>query len=48
MGCFVRVAKIGMGCFVLGDKSVWEVLSGVSKMAWNVLFRDVLSNIRQL
>ena len=42
MGCFVRGGKNGMGCFVRGDKncmgcfvrdgkSMWDVLSGVSK-----------------
>ena len=42
MGCFVRGGKNGMGCFVRGDKnrkgcfvrgskSLWDVLSGVSK-----------------
>ena len=35
-----------MGCFVRGGISLWDVLSGVSKMAWDVLSRDVLSYIR--
>ena len=44
MGCFVRGDKISMGCFVQGGKSLWDVLSGVSKkMTWDVLSRDVLS-----
>ena len=31
MGCFVRGDKNCMGCFVRGGKSMWDVLSGVSK-----------------
>ena len=31
MGCFVRGDKNCMGCFVRGGKSLWDVLSGVSK-----------------
>ena len=31
MGCFVRGDKNSMGCFVRGGKSLWDVLSGVSK-----------------
>ena len=31
MGCFVRGDKNSMGCFVQGGKSLWDVLSGVSK-----------------
>ena len=31
MGCFVRGDKNYMGCFVRGGKSMWDVLSGVSK-----------------
>ena len=56
MGCFVRGGKNGMGCFVRGDKNclgcfvrggklMRDVLSGVAKMAWDVLSRDVLSYI---
>ena len=56
MGCFVRGGKNGMGCFVRGDKNCMgcfvgggilmrDVLSGVAKMAWDVLSRDVLSYI---
>ena len=45
MGCFVRGDKNGMGCFVRGGKSMRDVLSGESKMALDVLSRDVLSYI---
>ena len=45
MGCFVQGGKNRMGCFVQGGKSLRDVLSGVSKMAWDVLSRDVLSYI---
>ena len=31
MGCYVRGDKKSMGCFVRGGKSLWDVLSGVSK-----------------
>ena len=31
MGCYVRGDKNSMGCFVRGGKSLWDVLSGVSK-----------------
>ena len=31
MGCYVRGDKHSMGCFVWGGKSLWDVLSGVSK-----------------
>ena len=31
MGCFVWGDKNSMGCFVLGGKSLWDVLSEVSK-----------------
>ena len=31
MGCYVRGDKNSMGCFVLDGKSLWDVLSGVSK-----------------
>ena len=31
MGCFVRVDKNYMGCFVRGGKSMRDVLSAVSK-----------------
>ena len=31
MGCDVRGDKNSMGCFVRGGKSLWDVLSGVSK-----------------
>ena len=31
MGCYVRGDKNRMGCFVRGGKSLWDVLSGVSK-----------------
>ena len=31
MGCFVRGDKKCVGCFVRGGKSMWDVLSGVSK-----------------
>ena len=48
MGCFVLGGKNGMGCYVRGDKTAWDVLSGVAnrcrkfcpgwqKMAWDVL-----------
>ena len=30
-GMFVRSGKNGMGCFVRGDKSMRDVLSGVAK-----------------
>ena len=45
MGYFVRDDKHYMGCFVRGGKSMRDVLSGVSKKAWGVLSRDVLSYI---
>ena len=45
MGCFVRGDKNCMGCFVRGGKLMRDVLSGVAKMAWDVLSRDVLSYI---
>ena len=48
MGCFVRDDKKCMGCFVLGGKFLRDVLSGVSKMAWDVLSLDVLSYIPQI
>ena len=31
MGCYVRDDKNSMGCFVRGGKSLWDVLSRVSK-----------------
>ena len=31
MGCYVRGDKNTMGCFVPGGKSLWDVLSGMSK-----------------
>ena len=31
MGCYVRGDKNSTGCFVRGGKSLWDVLSGVSK-----------------
>ena len=31
MGCYVRGDKNSMGCFVRGGKSLWDVVSGVSK-----------------
>ena len=31
MECYVRGDKNSMGCFVRGGKSLWDVLSGVSK-----------------
>ena len=31
MGCYVRGDKNSMGCFVRGGKSLWDVLSGVTK-----------------
>ena len=31
MGCYVRGDKNSMGCFVQGGKSLWDVLSGLSK-----------------
>ena len=31
MGCYVWGDKNSMGCFVWGGKSLWDVLSGVSK-----------------
>ena len=31
MGCYVLGDKNSMGCFVRGGKSLWDVLSGVSK-----------------
>ena len=31
LGCFVRGDKYSMGCFVQGGKSLWDVLSRVSK-----------------
>ena len=31
MGCFVRSDKNSMGCYVQGDESLWDVLSGVAK-----------------
>ena len=31
MGCYVRGDKNSMGCLVQGGKSLWDVLSGVSK-----------------
>ena len=31
MGCYVRGDKNSMGCFVRAGKSLWDVLSGVSK-----------------
>ena len=31
MGCYVRGDKNSIGCFVRGGKSLWDVLSGVSK-----------------
>ena len=31
MGCYVRGDKNSMGCSVRGGKSLWDVLSGVSK-----------------
>ena len=46
MGCFVRDDKNCMGCFVRGGKLMRDVLSGVLKMEWDVLSRDVLSYIR--
>ena len=39
------MAKNGIGCFVQGGKSLRDVLSGMSKMAGDVLSRDVLSYI---
>ena len=45
MGCFVRGDKNCMRCFVRGGKSMRDVLSGVPKMAWDVLSWDVLSYI---
>ena len=47
MGCYVQGDKNSMGCFVWGGKLMRDVLSGVAKMAWDVLSRDVLSYIRQ-
>ena len=43
MGCFVRGGggggggQNGMGCYVLGDKTAWDVVSGATKAAWDVL-----------
>ena len=37
MGCYVRGDKNRMGCFVRGGKSLWDVLSGVSKK-WHEMF----------
>ena len=48
MGCFVRGDKNCMGCFVPGGKLMRDVLSGVTKMAWDVLSRDVLSYIHKI
>ena len=31
MGCYVRGDKKSMGCYVRGGKSLWDVLSGMSK-----------------
>ena len=31
MGCYVRGDKNSVGCFVRSGKSLWDVLSGVSK-----------------
>ena len=47
MGCFVRGDKNCMGCFVRGGKLMRDVLSGVAKMAWEVLSWDVLSYIHK-
>ena len=41
MDCFVQGDKNCMGCFVRGGKSLWDVLSGVSKNGigcWVILF----------
>ena len=37
MGCYVRGEKNSMGCFVRGGKSLWDVLSGVSRK-WHGMF----------
>ena len=37
--------KWHIGCFVWGGQSLWDVLSRVSKMAWDVFSRDTLSYI---
>ena len=31
--------KNGMGCYVLDDKTAWDVMSGVTKTPWDVLSR---------
>ena len=46
MECYVRCDKSSMGCFVHGGKSLRDVLSRVSKMAWDVFSQDVLSGSR--
>ena len=39
MGCYVPGDKNSMGCFVRGGKSLWDVLSGVSKNGMGCLVR---------
>ena len=38
MGCYVWGDKNSMGCFVRGGKSLWDVLSGVSKNGMGYFF----------
>ena len=39
MGCFVQGDKNSMGCFVRGGKSLWDVLSEVSKYGMGCFVR---------
>ena len=47
MGCFVREGggQKQHGMFCPGGKSLPDVLSGLSKIAWDVLSQNVLSSI---